>query len=188
MAARKKTDREKILNTAFAIVKEKGIEALNMRTLAQRCGCSTQPIYLSFKGSAELKAEVYKMICKDFNDYIDAQIAKKEFPQYKAIGMGYIRYAVERTEFFKSLFMRPRREEADFEKDSFDKSTFVIMQNYGLYKEEALTLHAEMWIFVHGIATMFATGYLDWDMNTVSKMVSDIYLGQLERIKNGVDK
>ena len=51
------------------------------------------------------------------------------------------------------------------------------MKNYGLYKDEAQKLHAEMWIFVHGIATMFATGYLDWEWDTVSEMITDVFNG-----------
>ena len=188
MPATKKIDRQTILSTAFEIVKAEGMDALNMRSLAKKCGCSTQPIYLSFSSSEELKAEVYKLICKDFDEFIEKEVSKGEFPQYKAIGMGYIRYAIERTELFKYLLMRSRKGETDFEKDSFDKSTFLIMQNYGLYKDEASWLHAEMWVCVHGIATMFATGYLDWDMDTVSKMVSDIYMGLLERLKRGGNK
>ena len=34
-----------------------------------------------------------------------------------------------------------------------------------------------MWVFVHGVAAMFATGYLNWDWDTVSEMVSDVFKG-----------
>ncbi len=61
------------------------------------------------------------------------------------------------------------------------------MKNYGLYKDEAYKLHSEMWVFVHGIATMFATGYLDWDWDTVDEMVSDVFLS-LTGNKNGGNK
>ena len=108
-----------------------------------------------------------------------------KYPEYKAVGIGYIRFAVEEPELFKFLFMRKRESEDSFEKNSFDKSTFLIMKNYGLYKDDAFKLHAEMWIFVHGIATMFATGYLDWDWDTVSDMVTDAYQGLMWRRKQG---
>lgn len=42
---------------------------------------------------------------------------------------------------------------------------------------EAELLHTELWIFVHGVATMFATDYLDWDWELVSKMVTDAFKG-----------
>ena len=37
--------------------------------------------------------------------------------------------------------------------------------------------HLEMWVYVHGIATMFATGFLDLEWDLISKMMSDCYQG-----------
>lgn len=188
MPAKKLITKEIILDKAFQLVREVGMDGLNVRELAIRCKCSTQPIYLSFKGIDEIKDDVAKRALNEFYSFIEREISKKEYPEYKAVGMGYIKFAIEETELFKYLFMRKRTEEDGFEKDSFDKSTFIIMKNYGLYTDQAYTLHAEMWVFVHGIATMFATGYLDWEWETVSKMVSDVYLGLLAKIKQGENK
>ena len=49
--------------------------------------------------------------------------------------------------------------------------------NTGLSSESAKLFHLEMWAFVHGIATMFATGFLDLSWELVSRMLSDTYLG-----------
>ena len=32
-----------------------------------------------------------------------------------------------------------------------------------------------MWVMMHGFATMLATGYLDLDFETISKITSDVY-------------
>lgn len=185
MPAKKQITKEDILEAAFKIVKESGMDALNMREIATRCNCSTQPIYLSFSGMEELKEEVAKKIEAAFDKFISDEIAKGEYPEYKAIGMGYIRFAKEEKELFKYLLMRNRTEESDWETGSFDKSTHIIMKNYGLYNDEASKLHAEMWVCVHGIATMFATGYLDWDWETVSEMVTDVFNGLTCKSKKG---
>jgi hypothetical protein len=34
-----------------------------------------------------------------------------------------------------------------------------------------------MWAFVHGIATMFATGFLNLDWELISKILTDAYQG-----------
>lgn len=177
MPAKKLILKQMILDTAFKMVQSGGIDCLNMRDLAKRCNCSTQPIYLSFKNAEELKRELTYKIAEEFNKFIDRQIALCEYPKYKAIGMGYIKFAVEEKELFKYLFMRNRSSEYGFEKNSFDKSSFIIMQSYGLYKDEAEKLHTEMWIFVHGIATMFATGYLNWDWDVISGMLTEVFNG-----------
>jgi len=183
LPARKQISREKLLDAAYNIVREEGIGALNMRTLAKKCGCSTQPIYLSFSGADDLKKEVAKMIMNTFDAYIEKEIANGQYPEYKAVGMGYIRFAKEEKNFFKFLLMNEGKAKSGLENESFDKSVFMIVKNYGLYEDEARKLHAEMWIFVHGIATMYATEYLDWDWNTVSEFVSDVYKGLTAKLK-----
>lgn len=183
MPAKKLITKQKILNTAVEIVREGGISALNMRTLAQACKCSTQPIYLSFEGIEDLKTEVAKFVLGIFDDYIKKEIATGNYPEYKAVGMGYIRFAKEEKQLFKFLLMNDGMKQTGLENQSFDESVFIIVKNYGLYKDEASKLHLQMWVFVHGIASMFATDYIDWDWETVSLMVTDAYKGFIKNIK-----
>ena len=82
--------------------------------------------------------------------------------------------------------MRNRsKDKGGVEQNSFDDAIMTIMKNYGLYKDDAVTLHAEMWIFVHGIATMIATDYLDWDFETINRMITDAYKGLITNINKG---
>ena len=53
-----------------------------------------------------------------------------------------------------------------------------ILQNaIGLTEEQAYKFHLEMWIYVHGIATMMATSYCDFELDYISDLISDMYLG-----------
>ena len=186
MSAKKQITKETILEAAYEIVRSEGMDALNMRSLAKKCKCSTQPIYLSFSGAEEIKREVISMGIANFNKFIEREIASGQYPEYKAIGMGYIRFAKEEKHMFKTLLMREGVSDL-WGEDCFDNALFVIMKNYGLYKEESYKLHTEMWLFVHGIATMYATDFLDWDWETVSSMVTDVFLG-LTNGGKGVNK
>lgn len=160
------------------------MECLNMRSLAARCGCSTQPLYLSFTGIEEIKSELNKRILTVYDRFMRDEIASARYPEYKAIGMGYIDFARKERELFKYLFMRDRTTEGGgIGEDAFDEDAMLLMKNYGLYEDDARRLHAEMWVFVHGIATMYATGYLDWDWQTVSMMLTDVYTGVASRIQ-----
>ena len=177
MPAKKQITKQKILEAAVEIVRQCGIAALNMRTLAKACACSTQPIYLSFSGMDELKTAVAREVLNTFNSYIEREIASGAYPEYKAVGMGYIRFAKEQKQFFKYLLMNDGMAQTGLREESFNESVFMIMKNYGLYQDDAAKLHLQMWIFVHGIASMFATDYIDWDWETVSKLVTDAYKG-----------
>ncbi len=183
MPAKKIITKSQIVEAAVNIVRQSGITALNVRTLAQACKCSTQPIYLSFSGTDELKQEVARAVLKIFNEYIEREIKNGEYPEYKAVGMGYIRFAKEEKQLFKYLLMNDGMSESGMKNESFEQSVFMIIKNYGLYRDEASKLHLQMWIFVHGIASMFATEYLDWDYDTVSQLVTDAYKSFIENLK-----
>ena len=101
--------------------------------------------------------------------------------------MAYIRFAKEEKELFKLLFMRDRSgERIEDEREELRPIIEIIMKNLGISEDEAYILHLEMWLYVHGIATMVATSYLDWDMEFISRSVSDAYSGlkQLYTEKN----
>ena len=59
----------------------------------------------------------------------------------------------------------------------------MIQQSTGLSYEKAYIFHLEMWIYVHGIATMIATAYLDWEWDAISAMLTDVYEGLKHRFK-----
>lgn len=73
----------------------------------------------------------------------------RKYPPYKASGMAYIRFAKE-------------------ELKQLSKS---VQQILGLDEESAYLFHLEMWIYVHGIATMLVTSYLEWDEEFISGVV-----------------
>ena len=181
--AKKQIEKDKIVAAAVRIVRKRGISALNVRDVAKECKCSTQPIYHAFDSIEQLKKVVGEEIMKICGNFLQKEIDKKEYPEYKAFGMGYIRFAKEEKEFFKYMFMRDRTHETDSLQFGLDAATGMIMKEYGMHKDDSVKLHVEMWAFVHGIATMFATNFLDWEWQTVDDMVTDAFLGFSGRIK-----
>ena len=179
--AKKIITREQIAQAAYELVAEVGMEGLNMRDLAKRCNCSTQPIYLSFANAEELKREVYSKIMECYNKYIYDEIASNKYPEYKASGMAYIRFAKEQPQYFKYLFMRDRSNEITQEEATVFQREAERITQYGINHDKALAIHMHMWVYVHGIATMYATGYLDWDWDTVSDLLTEMFMGIITR-------
>ena len=179
--AKKIITREQLIQAAFELVGEVGMDGLNMRDLAKRCNCSTQPIYLSFANADELKGEVYRKIIDTYNQYILNEIASNKYPEYKSSGMAYIRFAKEQPQYFKYLFMRDRSNETSNEMEAVFEREAERMTEYGISRDKAIAIHTHMWVYVHGIATMFATGFLDWDWDTVSNMLNDEFFGIMSR-------
>ena len=53
----------------------------------------------------------------------------------------------------------------------------IIHSTTGLDGETMKLFHLEMWAYVHGIATMFATGFVDLPWDLVERMLTDAFLG-----------
>lgn len=100
--------------------------------------------------------------------------------------MAYIRFEKEEKELFKLLFMCDRtHENIGDDKEERKPLLELIQQKLGLNEESAYLFHLEMWIYVHGIATMLATSYLEWDDEFISRVVTDGYEGLKTRYVKG---
>ena len=173
-----KFTKEEIINAALDLTRENGISSVTARRLGEKLGSSAKPIFSLFKNMEEVQGEVLKKADNLYNSYLREGMDKGKFPPYKASGMAYIRFAMEEKELFKLLFMRDRSHEKISEQNEEIKPLIeLIMKNTGSSEEEAYLFHLELWIYVHGIATMMATSYLEWDINFISKVLTDGYVG-----------
>lgn len=178
MPPKVKLSREDIIDTAISIIRGSGASALNARTIAAALNCSTQPVFSNFATMEELRIAALEKANEICCDYLNREIESGAYPTYKASGMGYIRFAKEEKELFKFLYMRDRSKENDVKELKFGQEIETIVQDStGLETSQMKVFHLEMWAYVHGIATMFATDFVDLDWELVSRMLTDAYLG-----------
>lgn len=170
--------KEDIINTAVNIVRNEGALALNARNIAGALNCSTQPVFSNFATMDELRLAVVEAADALCQEYMQREIESGKYPAYKASGMAYIRFAKEEKELFKLLYMRDRTTETiDEETESNAQIESMVQNNTGLNGLDAKLFHLEMWAYVHGIATMIATGFLELDWDLISRMLTDSYQG-----------
>ncbi len=178
MPPKVKVTKEDIISAAVDIVRKSGAQAINARTVACALNCSTQPVFSNFTTMDELRLAVVEKADLLCQEYMRKEVESGKFPVYKANGMAYIRFAKEEKELFKLLYMRDRSSEVTSEGTQItDKMEVIVHNNTGLNGADAKLFHLEMWAYVHGIATMFATDFLDLDWELVSKMLTDAYQG-----------
>ena len=184
-----KFTRQEITTAALCVARKSGISALTARSLASELGCSVKPIFGLFKNMEEVQQEVLKAADDLYQSYIKEDVEEGVYPPYKASGMAYIRFAKEEKELFKLLFMRDRtHEHFEESKEEIKPLIELIQKNLKLSEEDAYLFHLEMWVYVHGIATMLATSYLEWDEAFISKAVTDGFEGLKTRYEEGKQK
>lgn len=170
--------KEEVVAAALELARERGMEAVTARALGARLQSSSKPVFSLFRNMEEVQQAVIEAADRLYQSYLREDMERGEYPPYKASGMAYIRFAREEKELFKLLFMRDRsREENIQEGEELAPIIAIIRQNTGLGEEAAHLFHLEMWMFTHGIATTIATSYYEWDMELVSRILTDGYEG-----------
>ena len=182
MPPKAKITRADILQTALDLIRREGGDALNARSIAAALDCSTQPIFSNYASMEELRSAVIAAAAEICGRYIAREVAAGNYPTYKASGIAYIRFAKEEKNLFQLLYMRDRaNREEPYEIKMFGQMQDFVQGYTGLESDRARLFHLEMWTFVHGLATMMATGSLELDMELVSVMLSDAYMGIKQR-------
>lgn len=172
MPAKKQITKKMILDAAMKLLKEQGYDAVNIKQLSGRLGCSTQPVYLSFSGMEELRAALIPLAADEFKDYMNHNSRDSRICLYD---MNYIHFAADEPQLFRFLFLR----ENAFSEirlaliPVIEQSINRLMAAYQISHEEADILHDQLWMHAHGIASMIATDFCDWDMDKVCRMLAD---------------
>ena len=185
MPPKVKITKNDIIETALSLVRENGADAINARGIANALNCSTQPIFSNFESMEELEHSVLIAAFERYLGFINDEIKSGKYPDYKASGMAYVRFAKEEKELFKLLFMCDRQGKEPLPTVDYENSVKMIMEANGCSREEADLMHLEMWTFGHGIATMLATSFLELDFELISRMLTDVYQGLRVRLFGG---
>ncbi len=94
--------KEQIINTAFGIFRDEGIESLSVRKLAARMNSSTAPIYTSFKNIEEIKQQLLEHALDILSSYTEREYTGDIFLN---IGLGLLEFARDNRTIYRKLFM-----------------------------------------------------------------------------------
>ena len=70
MPPKVKYTREAVLNAAFEITRAQGADNINVRSIANKLGCSTQPVMYHFPSVETLKSELYNIADQYHTEYL----------------------------------------------------------------------------------------------------------------------
>lgn len=181
--------KENIVQTAFEIARTEGAENINVRTVSKKLGCSTQPIMYHFKNIDELKNEVYQKADDYHTDYI-TDIDGNAQDMLKNIGIRYIRFAVEEKHLFRFLFQSDNSQTNSIVDiiEAGDEIPFsgLLKDIYGLNDEQSRNVFVQIFLYVHGLACVFANHSLKYDEDYIKKQLELALKGFISTVKDGV--
>lgn len=152
--------KEIIIKTAFEMVRKEGFAVLSARNIAKKIGCSTQPIYWSYKNMDDLKAEVCQKALSHLKNMMCQY--KKTNDAFLNLGLGYIRIAHTEPALFKAFYMDNIMQIQMTDVIPENKEVIELMKNTEDFKkmsdEEIKNIFFRSWMLVHGIASLVAVG------------------------------
>lgn len=186
MPPKAKITKEMVVTAAFDIARTDGSESINVRTIAKKLGCSTQPVMYCFPTVSEIKKAAYAKADMFHSEYITKISEDTENPMLE-IGLNYIRFAAEEKPLFRFLF----------QSDGFAKNNFtdlinaeelspipeILSQAVGVSREQAKEIFLSVFLTAHGYASMLANNSMEFDEHTAAcqlekSMVGAIYSSQ----------
>ena len=175
MPTKIRISKDMILDAAFEIVRQYGMEKLSNRELANKLKCSIRPIYYQFENVEEMQKELYIKIEKYFYEFLlDNMI--DGIPQYKQVGINYIKFAKKENKLFQTLFMSETglRPDAFVSKagDYYKEIEKLVKISTHLKEDDIKDFHTKMWIFCHGIATLVANNTINLTDDQIQQLLS----------------
>lgn len=177
MARKESVTKDMILNTAFLLTKEEGMESVTARKLAAKIGCSTQPIFRVYTNMNELYEELHQKAIDAFSDYYENFKSEVETP-FVHLGLAYINFAKEESKLFSLLFLSENRGNKSLYELLNGKAGAVSKEINKAAAQGCANpsgLFMKMWIFIHGCACMVLTGDYDLTKEETIDLLSDIF-------------
>lgn len=174
MPPRGRITREMVVDAGFALARESGLEAVSVRAVARRLGCSTQPVMYHFKRVEALRRAVYERA----DQYHTAYLTEVSGPRpLLEIGLAYIRFAQTEKPLFHLLF-----QSNEFAGGSLAELTDAAAPVLSALGEAAGAGSAKgvfkyLFLSVHGYASMFANNALVYDEAVIAADLERIFTG-----------
>ena len=170
---------EMIIDAAIEVVRQRGFENINARTVSGQLHCSTQPVMYHFSTIDNLKKAVYRQVDKLHTKYLmNTQPGQDPI---LGIGLNYIRFAVEEPQLFRFLFQSGYAEESNLlelvDSEELVPVLAAMQEGAGLNALKTRNVFITVAMFVHGYASIIANNHLEFD----EKLIVE----HLERAWNG---
>ena len=176
MPSSPKIPRETILKHALDMLIQDGYPSINIKSLAQRIGCSTQPISWHFGNMENFRAALTAYALDYANEKMYS--AAEGMQAFSNVGKGYIDIAFDEPNLFRYLYMSG---ESGYHAGGFDILT-TADANAAMIKQIAkqseipvarvIGFYRNTIIYTHGLACFFVSGLIKTTKEELYAMVS----------------
>lgn len=163
MPAIKKIQKEAVIDAAVDVLREDGFSAINARSVAKKLGCSTQPIYHSFRNMEELKMALTERAIQMHTRRVRESLRthKGNDSRYSSYGMGFVKFAAEEKQLFRWLYLEGEQF-GPYQNDVLEPEVIqTLVDEFGYDEETAKKFHRDMVYYSYGLAILANTDHLN---------------------------
>lgn len=186
MPPKAKITKEMIVDAAFEIVRKEGVDKITARSISESLQCSTQPVLYYFSTIDDIKKAVYKKADEYHANYI-MNIEKGQENPMLAIGMNYIRFAIDEQNLFRLLFQTDEFSGAGMldlmEQEELEPLLMILQKRLDLSMEKTKEVFKSLFIYIHGYTSLYANNAMIYDENDVVMSLGKIFSGVVYAVK-----
>lgn len=172
MPPKVKFPKEEIVSAALNVARRKGLYGVTTRDIAAELSISTRPIFTFFRSMDEVRDAIRDAARAEYSRYAMEGLSAA-IPFY-GFGMQYIRFAREEPELYRMLFLSS--DTADNAMTEMERSKELaresLMRIYHMDATTADRYFRDLWLVVHGIATLIVTGACPYDDAEIGKILT----------------
>lgn len=150
--------KEMVIDAAFEIARNDGMEHVILKNIAGKIGCSVQPIYSYCRNMDGLRQDVIERVNCFINEYVHAHIDKNDL--FRSTGRSYIQLAKDEPNLFKIFILHIRNGISSlddlYNSETNNDTAEFIADKLNISVSQAKQLHLNMLIYTIGIGTIFS--------------------------------
>jgi len=185
MPPKARITRERIVDAAVEVARRHGAEGVNARTVSRQLGCSTQPVMYHFATMEELKRAAYARADRLHTEYL-MRPSPPEDPLL-AIGLNYLRFAVEEPPLFRFLFQSGYAAEKSLPEmlgsPELEPVLTAMQEGLGMDAERTRDVFLTLALFVHGYASLLANNALEYDESYAAAHLEQVFAGAVMAVR-----
>ena len=182
MPPKARITQDMILDAAFELVRAEGQEALNVRTLARRLGCSTQPILYNYPTMDALKDAVYEKADRFHTAHILPRGGEGPDALLE-LGLNYVRFGHEEKHLFRFLFESNRFGGMDMNAllkgPGVGELVAILAGGLGCSAAEADKVFSTFFAVAHGLGSLLCNNAMEYDETECAAMLETVFNGAL---------
>lgn len=155
---KQKITKEMVVNAAFELAREGGMERVMVKSIAERLGCSVQPIYSYCKNMDGLRNDVAEQARIFIQKFVAARIDPGNL--FRSTGQAYIQIAKEEPHILKIFVFQERKNISSLDDlylaETNPQVAQAVANELNISLERAKEFHLNMLIYTIGIGAVFS--------------------------------